>query len=262
MLVRKDALAMRSRSRSILVAAVLAAACLGTTLLWSGLIPLTLALPAGASAAPALPATAPPSSVSVSAAGEVHIAPDMATVTFGVLLKRDTAQDAQTAVNRVIAAAVQNVHALGIPDRQIQTADLSLEPSYDNAGTVTGYQASQTLAVMVTGLRLVGRVVDAGVRAQANHNVSITFGLRDENAARTAALTQAVAIARARAAAAAGALGRSLSGAHVQLSEVSQPVPRPVMQGVVSAAPSQGAPTQTFGGTLTVHEDVTLTYTF
>lgn len=253
---------MRYRNRSSLVATILVAAGLGTAFLWPGVTLFTTAPHAVAADTPSLSATAPPNSVTVSASGEVHIAPDMATVTFGVLLKRDTAQDAQTAVNRVVAAAVQNLHALGITDRQIQTADLSLEPSYDSAGTVTGYQASQTLSVDVPGLRLVGRAVDAGVHAQANHNVSITFGLHDENAARTAALAQAVGIARTRAAAAANALGRSLNGAHVQLSEVSQPVPRPVVQGVMSAAPAQGAPTQTFGGTLTVHEDVTLTYTF
>lgn len=253
---------MRYRNRSALVAAILVAAGLGMTLLWPGVTQFTTAPHAAAADTPSLSATALPNSVTVSASGEVHIAPDMATVTFGVLLKQDTAQDAQAAVNHVVAAAVQNLHALGITDRQIQTADLSLEPSYDNAGTVTGYQASQTLSVDVQGLRLVGRAVDAGVRAQANHNVSITFGLRDENAARTAALAQAVSIARTRAAAAATALGRSLNGAHVQLSEVSQPVPRPVVPGVMSAAPAQGAPTQTFGGTLTVHEDVTLTYTF
>lgn len=248
---------MRHHRRSALLVGLLSVTLLGGIHLWPA---LTQAPQTAAAAAPS--AAVPPNSVTVTASGAVHIAPDMATVTFGVVLKRDAAQDAQEAVNRIVAAAVQNLHALGIADRQIQTADLSLDPSYDDAGTVTGYQASQTLAVMVASLSLVGRVVDAGVRAHANANVSITFGLRNEDAARTAALAQAVRIARTRAAAAATALGRSLSGAHVQLSEISHPVPRPVTQGAVTAAPSQGTPTQTFGGTLTVQEDVTLTYTF
>ena len=253
---------MRQRLCSALVACLLVALCAGTTLLWPRTLPPTMAPRAVAASAPSAPSTGSPNSVTVMASGEVTVTPDMATVTFGAVLKRDAAQDAQAAVNRVILAAVAHLHALGIPDRQIQTADIGLEPSYDNAGTVTGYQARQTLAVVVDGLGLVGRVVDAGVSAQANNNVSITFGLRDENAARTRALAQAVGIARTRAVAAARALGRSLSGAHVQLTEGSQAVPHPVTQGGVSAAPSQGAPTQTFGGTLTVHEDVTLTYTF
>lgn len=253
---------MRQRLWSALVACLLVALCAGTTLLWPRPVSVRAAPGAVAGGPSSVVSTGSPNSVTVTASGEVRIAPDMATVTFGVLLKRDSAQDAQASVNRVVTVAVQHLHALGIPDRQIQTADIGLEPSYDNAGTVTGYQASQTLAVVVYGLRLVGRVVDAGVSAQANNNVGITFGLRDENAARTSALAQAVVIARTRAAAATQALGRSLSGAHVQLTEGSPPIPLPVTQGAVSAAPSRGTPTQTFGGTLTVHEDVTLTYTF
>lgn len=253
---------MRQRLWSTLIVCLLVALCAETTLLWPRALPARAASPAIVTAASSTPSTGSSNSVTVMASGEVKVAPDMATVTFGVVLKRDSAQDAQTAVNRVVMAAVQHLHALGIPDQQIQTADIGLEPSYDNAGTVTGYQARQTLAVVVDGLGLVGRVVDAGVRAQANNNVSITFGLRDENAARTSALAQAVGIARTRATTAAQALGLSLSHAHVQLTEGSPSVPLPVTQSAVRVAPSQGAPTQTFGGTLTVHEDVTLTYTF
>jgi uncharacterized protein YggE len=87
--------------------------------------------------------------------------------------------------------------------------------------------------------------------------------LRDENAAHTAALRVAVGVARARAAAAAAALGRALAGAHVQMTETSQSQPRPVVEyGAGKAAAPNAPPTQTFGGTLTVREDVTLTYTF
>jgi uncharacterized protein YggE len=261
-LVRKDAQPMRQHLWPTLVVCLLVTLCAGTTLLWPRALPSWAASPAIAAAASSAPSTGSSNSVTVMASGEVKVAPDMATVTFGVVLKRDSAQDAQASVNRVILAAVAHLHALGIANRQIQTADIGLEPSYDNAGTVTGYQARQTLAVVVDGLDLVGRVVDAGVRAQANNNVSITFGLRDENAARTSALAQAVGIARTRATTAAQALGLSLSRAHVQLTEGSPSVPLPVTQSAVSAAPSQGTPTQTFGGTLTVHEDVILTYTF
>jgi uncharacterized protein YggE len=246
--------------RTVIAVCALLLTCLGAAAAWpSGAAPNAVPQAAAADA----PATVPPNSITVSASGEVTVVPDMATVTFGVLLTRDTAQGAQAAANSVIAAAVRNLHALGIPDRRIQTVDIELQPQYDSAGNVTGYQASQTLSVVVYRLQQAGRVVDAGVAAGANNNVSIAFGLRDENAAHTAALKVAVGIAHARAAAAAAALGRSLVGAHVQLTENSQSQPRPVVQFGAVRAPAAGAPaTQTFGGTLTVSEDVTLTYTF
>lgn len=257
---------MTRRSHSALIACGLVAAGLGGALLGPALAPGGLS-PRSTLADTASPASAvatmPPNSVAVNGSGEVRVPPDMATVTFGVLADRATAADAQDEANRVIAAAVGNLHRLGIPDRLIQTAAIALQPRTDNSGNVIGYEASQTLAVVVDRVALVGRVVDAGVAAHANNNVGIAYGLRDENAARTAALRVAVGVARTRAAAAAAALGRSLAGAHVQLTENTQPVqPQPVVAAGRQAAPSAAAPTQAFGGTLTVHEDVGLTYTF
>jgi uncharacterized protein YggE len=235
-------------------------ACLGAATLWPG---GAVSRPVPQVAAADAVATVPPNSITVSASGEVTVVPDIVIVTFGVLVTRDTAQNAQAAANGVIAAAVRNLHTLNIPDRRIQTVDMELQPQYDSSGNVTGYQASQTLSVVVGRLQQAGRVVDAGVSAGANNDVSVAFGLRDENAAHTAALRVAVAAARARAVAAATALGRSLAGAHVQMTETSQSQPRPVVaSGVAKGAASTAPPTQTFGGTLTVHEDVTLTYTF
>ncbi len=249
---------MTSRSRSLLISGGLLAGVAGATFGASAAAPLL----APHSAAAATPSSQ--NSVTVSAGGDAMVPPDMATVTFGVQVTRDTALDAQVAANNVVAAAVRNLRALHIPDRQIQTANISLQPHYDNAGNITGYDASQTLAVVVYGLSGVGRTVDAGVAAHANNNVSITFGLRDENAARTAALKIAVANARARAQVAAAALGRSLAGARVQMTEQSQtpPTPQPVAENAMRSATGVSTPTQTFGGTLTIHEDVTLTYTF
>jgi uncharacterized protein YggE len=251
---------MARQPRIIIAACGLVLACLGAATFWPG---IAASSPVSHVAAADAPATVPPNSITVSASGEVTVVPDIATVTFGVLVTRETAQNAQAAANAVIAAAVRNLHALNIPDRRIQTADMELQPHYDSSGAVTGYQASQTLSIVVGRLRQVGRVVDAGVSAGANNNVGIAFGLRDENAAHTAALRAAVGVARARAAVAAAALGRSLAGAHVQLTETSAAQPRPVVEYGAARAPTPGAPpTQTFGGTLTVREDVTLTYAF
>jgi uncharacterized protein YggE len=243
-------------------AATLVACGLATTLL------LGLALPYGSSAALAdaatAAATAPQNSITVAGSGVINVAPDMATVTFGALAIRSDAQSALVVVNQTIAAAVKNLHALHINDRRIQTQNISLQPRYDNNNNLTGYQASETLSVIADSLAEVGPVVDAGVSAGANQNVSVTYGLKDENGPRLSALKLAVSLAKSRAEAVASVLGRSLKGAHVQLSESGQVVPPPVVEVGAMAAPraADGSATQSFGGTLTVREDVTLTYTF
>lgn len=258
---------MSSRIRSLAIACGLAAACLGGAAvgpsLAAGLVPHT----ASADSTAATTSQIPPNGITVNGSGDVTVVPDMAVVTFGVLVNRETALDAQNAANTVIDAAVKNLHALGIPDRQVQTANISLQPRYDNSGNVIiGYQATQTLAVTVYGLRLIGKVVDAGVSAHANNNVSISYGLRDETTARTAALKLAVQTAAGRAQAAAAAAGRSLAGAHIQITESSSSTPKPVVESLarvpMAADGAVTPPTQSFGGQLTVHEDVTVTYTF
>ena len=258
---------MAHRTRSTLVAAGILVACFGGATLGNALVAGATAPRIAAADVAASPSTIPPNSVQVTGSGDVNVTPNVATVTFGVLVNRDNAADAQSAANAVIAAALHNLHALGIPDRHIQTQDISLQPRFDNSGNVIiGYQASQTLAVQVYTLRTVGSVVDAGVNAHANNNVSISYGLSDPNKAQTEALTLAVQHARARALAAAAAVGRSLAGAHVQVSQSSEAQPQPVTAQfsavrAPSAAPAS-PPTQALGGMLDVHEDVTLTYTF
>jgi uncharacterized protein YggE len=258
---------MSSRFRSLAIACGLAAACFGGAVagpsLAAGLAPHT----AAADSPSATASQIPPNSITVNGSGDVNVVPDMAVVTFGVLVNGDTALDAQNAANTVIDAAVKNLHALGIPNRQIQTASISLQPRYDNSGnTIIGYQATQTLAVTVYGLRLIGKVVDAGVSAHANNNVSISYALRNEASARTAALKLAVQTAAGRAQAAAAAVGRSLAGAHIQITESSTSTPKPVVESLARAPVASGdavtPPTQSFGGLLNVHEDVTVTYTF
>lgn len=253
---------MTHRYRSAIAAGALVLAGLGGAVAGPSLAGLA---PHAASADALASTPASQNSVSVSASGIIKVVPDMATVTFGVLANRDTAADAQTAVNVAIADALRRLRVLGIPNRYIQTAGISLSPRTDNSGNIIGYQATQDLAITVLNIHQVGPVIDAGVAAHANNDVNISYGLRDENAARNEALQRAVHNARARALAAADALGRSLTGAHVQLNEGNGSAPQPpeyvALKGAGQAANSSGA-TQGLPGLLVVEEDVTLTYTF
>src|SRR5579884_2966036 len=124
---------MARRSRSIMLLCGLIALGLAVLPLWLVLAAGT-APPRGAAAAVAPAPASPANSVTVNAGADINVAPDMATVTFGVVVVRDSAQAAQADANAVITAAVRNLHALRIPDQRIQTAGISLQPNYDNSG--------------------------------------------------------------------------------------------------------------------------------
>jgi uncharacterized protein YggE len=207
--------------------------------------------------------TAPPSSTSitVSATGTVQVPPDQATVSAGVVKTALDAATAQAEANVVATQVIAAVRALGIPARDLQTAGISLNPQYDDNGVLTGFQATDTLVVTVTHLKQAGAVIDAAVHAGANQGISLSFGLQDPSAAQTAALQAAVRIAQAKAAAVARELGVSLTGAHVQLVEnLAQPVQPVYAQTLAAPAPSRAPSTPVESGTLTVQDNVTLTY--
>jgi hypothetical protein len=202
--------------------------------------------------------TAAQRGITVSGNGMVTVAPDVAFVTVGVQQTNLQATKAQDAANTITAAAIARIKALGIPARDIQTASISLDPQYDDHGVMTGFMASDTLSITVEHPGQAGAVIDAGVGAGANHNVSVSFGLKDDTQARSAALRAAVSVAQRKAAAVAAQLGISLQGAKIQVTENAAQSPVPF--AVALQKSDTTAPTPVQAGSLTVTDSVTLTY--
>src|SRR5580704_3377198 len=108
--------------------------------IWAGrrlkpMKPITLAAMATlVLAPPALAQTTTPdtrfeaTTLDLSASGEVHVAPDMATISLGVSSQAPTAADAMAATNAAMAKVVAAVKAAGIEDRWIQTSAVTLSP--------------------------------------------------------------------------------------------------------------------------------------
>lgn len=203
-------------------------------------------------------------SLNLSATGEVKIAPDMATVSFGVMTEAATAQEAMAAnatkMNQVITA----LRRAGIEQRDVQTSGLNLSAQYDyqenQPPRLRGYQASNRVTVRVSDLTKVGNTVDAVVAAGVNQIDGVEFGLRDPSAAEDQARQLAVRALQAKAALYAQALGKPL-GEIRSLTESGGyvPQPRPVMYARVASA-DMGGSTPIEGGELSVKIDITGVY--
>jgi uncharacterized protein YggE len=226
---------------------------------------LSLALAAALAAQPAPPPPPAPDDVpvlTVSGSGQSHAAPDEATVRLGVLAQATTAREAQDRVNRTAGAILEAIHKLGIPAERIQTSGLNLGPQYaqgrSDSPRITGYQASNSVSVRIDDLAKVGPVIDAGLAAGANNLDGVEFGLRDDGAARAAALTEAVRSARGKAEALAAALRVRLVEI-VEVAEggvaISQPQP---FRGRVMAMAAEAAPTPVSTGQVGVDASVTV----
>lgn len=241
------------------------------TLMRATAIGLALALTAAAPAA--LAQAAPPAAdtmfrattLNLSAYGETKVAPDMATITLGVMTEGKTAAEAMQANATRMNAVVASLRKAGIPDKDIQTSNLNLNPQYryqeNQPPVLVGYQASNNVTVTVNDLKRLGPAVDATVNAGANQVHGISFGLSDPTAAENAAREAAVKALAAKADLYAKATGYRISRL-VSLSEGGGYAPQPPMPMVAYAAKREmaDAGTSISAGEMRVRIDISGLY--
>ncbi|MDP5308266.1 SIMPL domain-containing protein [Paracoccus spongiarum] len=181
--------------------------------------------------------------LSVTGQGESRIAPDIATVQLGVTTQAETAAEAMRQNATQQTAVIDALTGAGVAESDIQTSGLSLNPMVDygegRAPRVTGYQASNVVAVRVTEIDRLGVVLDAIVAAGANEINGISFAREDRKAAeddaRRAAVEDAAHKAGVLAEAAGLRLGPILTLRDGQLAEGPRPMAR--MAAEMGAAP-------------------------
>ena len=125
---------------------------------------------AGAQATPTVPADA--TLLSVSSQAEARRAPDIATVSAGVVTQ---AADGNTAMRQnaeQMAKVMAAIKAAGIAEKDIQTSGISLNPQYryveNEAPSITGYQATNTVSLKVRDITKLGKVLDSLAAQGAN----------------------------------------------------------------------------------------------
>jgi uncharacterized protein YggE len=221
--------------------------------------PAALAQTQTAAAADAFRAT----TLNLSAYGETRVAPDMATISLGVTTDAAQANAAMTANARQMSQVVAALKRGGIAERDVQTAQLSLEPQYayeqNQPPRLTGYRASNQVTVTVRDLGKLGAAVDAVVGAGANQVGAINFGLADPTAAENAARGLAVKALAAKADLYAQATGYRVLRL-VSLSEGGSSVPPAPVPMVAMAARFDKAATPVSPGEMQVRIDVSAVY--
>lgn len=201
--------------------------------------------------------------LNISTFGEVRAAPDQASISLGVQTLAPTAAEAMSQnanqMTRVIAALKRQ----GIDAKDIQTSGLNLSAQYayeqNKPPRLTGYQASNQVAVTVRDLKRLGPALDAVVASGANQINGVSFGLANPQAAEDEARVKAVQALQAKAQLYAGATGYKLSRL-VNLSEgggYSPPQPRPML---AMAFKAEASSTPVEAGELSVRVDVSGLY--
>jgi uncharacterized protein YggE len=155
----------------------------------------------------------PPRTVTGTATGKVEGVPDTLTVSLGVQTIGHTAQRALDENSTRATNVINALKAAGVSAADLQTTDLSLSPTYDRYGRITGYGVSNVVTAKTHDVPNGGRIIDAAA-AQAGNDIQvqgIQLSIEDTSAlvarARAEAVRQAASQARQMARAARVRLG-------------------------------------------------------
>ncbi len=178
----------------------------------------------------------------VVAEGKATRVPDIATIRAGVVSQSPTAaaalSDNAQRMTRVVAA----LRRAGVADRDLQTAQIQLQPQYRYAENqppaVTGYQASNSVAIRFRDVGKSGAILDALVAQGANQIDGPTLSVDAADAALDEARTDAIRRARARADLYARAAGLRVDRI-LSITEGGAGAPPPVMPMMMARASVQ-----------------------
>jgi uncharacterized protein len=178
--------------------------------------------------------------ITVSGHGTVSVVPDTADLMAGVQAQAPTATEALDTVGTKSQALIDTLNGTGIAAEDIQTAGLSLYPTYGNDGqNITGYQASTNVTATIDDVTKVGDVVDALKNLVGDQLTlqGVSFSTKDPEAVMADARTAALANAKVRAEQYAAAAGVEL-GSVLRIVEGSVAAPVQFRELADAAAPT------------------------
>ena len=206
----------------------------------------------------------PEHTISVAGSGKVVVVPDLATVRLGVVIERGSAKAAREAAAESMTRVVAAIKKLGIDEKDIATANVSLNAVYDypnnQAPRIRGYQLQNTVSVTVRDLDKLSDVLDNGVGAGATSIDGISFDVADRAASEAKAREAAVTDAKAKAETLASGLGVRISGVASVSEQVSTPVWYDRAYAGAAAPAAEDASTPVLPGTTDIVITVQVTF--
>lgn len=204
----------------------------------------------------------PETTLSVDGTGEIALAPDMATLSGGVVTEAASAEEALSQNRTRMNGLMKALKDAGVQSRDIQTSNFSISPTYkypeNRERQLTGYTVSNSVTVRVNDLDGLGPLLDTMVAQGGNSFSGLSFGLKDASAAERRARKAAVADALEKAEDYAEAAGYSVARI-VTISETGSRNPGPQMMMAARSRDSMES-TPISGGEVTQRATVSVVF--
>lgn len=192
----------------------------------------------------------------------VQAQPDTAILTVSVVTQARSAIDAQQQNATRSDAVVQALKNAAGPGAEVKTSGYSVQPQRvykeGQPPTISGYEARNTVTVTMSDLKKIGNVIDVASQSGANDISGISFTLKQDQAAREQALTQATREAMNKAEVLARALGKRVVRVIEVQEEGFQRPPVPVYQAEAFMAKRDSVATPIEVGSLEITSRVLL----
>ncbi|BAS28551.1 SIMPL domain-containing protein [Limnochorda pilosa] len=169
------------------------------------------------------PEPIPYGKLSVEGVARRSVAPDQATIDFGVRQEATSAQAAFDSAQFVLSNIVVALKANDVPEESMRTTGLTLRPVYqhdEGEPKLVGYAAEGSVRVETKDLRRLGNLIDAAVAAGANRIENLQYARSDARSLQEELLDEAAAQALRRAERIAKALGQEVKSV-AQVHEIS-----------------------------------------
>jgi uncharacterized protein YggE len=195
----------------------------------------------------------------VTGTATTSVDPDLLVVQFGVEVQKTTAKEALDANSQLMTAVVDAIRAVGITDKEINTAQLTIYPVYESyqeketgiyRQKLVGYAVSNIIRVETKNLGLASDIIDSGVSAGANRVDSVYYTLSPQRQMQVSddLLSEAIINAKSKAEKALAPLDYQIIGVkHVSLSDFGYPPPPiPYYKGAFDAMAESAIRTPVF----------------
>jgi uncharacterized protein YggE len=182
--------------------------------------------------------------ISVTAAGQASVTPDMAVVSFAVTGTGKELGATRDDVNARSSSVLARLREIGIAEVDLNAPDVMVQPEYDygKGQRLIGYRVVRQMVASVRDLDRLGDVLDGVVGAGANEVHGAQMKSSEPSAAEHEALRQATAAGRANAEVLAAAAGVTLGGV-LRIEEVldvnGPPMPQMRMMAAAESADVQ-----------------------
>lgn len=194
--------------------------------------------------------------------GKASAKPDIATLNAGITAQASSVKAAQDQINSVINKVSSALKQVGIDQKDIQTSNYNIYPSYDYTGgtqRIAGYNANSNLTIKVRSLDNVNKVIDTATANGSNQVSGVSFDIDDKTKLQNEARQRAVDDAKKKAEQAARIAGFKL-GRIINYSESFQGAPRPMPLLMGAVKTTEDVSTQVEPGASEVIINVVLSY--